>query len=183
MLGHARTAGGPALRELTFHQRAGLLKQLALRLMADKDEFYRISRRTGATDGDSMVDVDGGFGTLLSYASKGRRELPDDTVVLDGAAEPLGKAGTFVGQHLYTPLHGVAVQINAFNFPVWGFLEKLAPALIAGVPTVCTPASQTAYLTAAVFRTINQSGLPPPRSVQPLPGSAAVTPPRRPPPD
>jgi oxepin-CoA hydrolase/3-oxo-5,6-dehydrosuberyl-CoA semialdehyde dehydrogenase len=173
MLGHARTAGGPALRELTFHQRAGLLKQLALRLMADKDEFYRISRRTGATDGDSMVDVDGGFGTLLSYASKGRRELPDDTVVLDGAAEPLGKAGTFVGQHLYTPLHGVAVQINAFNFPVWGFLEKLAPAFIAGVPTVVKPASQTAYLTEAVFRKIIESGLLPAGSVQLLAGSAA----------
>lgn len=173
LLEYARTAGGPALRELTFHQRAGLLKQLALRLMADKDEFYALSRRTGATDRDSMVDVDGGFGTLLSYASKGRRELPDDTVVLDGPVEPLGKNGTFAGQHLYTSLRGVAVQINAFNFPVWGFLEKLAPALLAGVPTVVKPARQTAYLTEAVFRVIVASGLLPAGSVQLIAGSAA----------
>jgi oxepin-CoA hydrolase / 3-oxo-5,6-dehydrosuberyl-CoA semialdehyde dehydrogenase len=173
MLGHARTVGGPALRELTFHQRAGLLKQLGLRLMADKDAFYALSRRTGALDTDSMVDVDGGFGTLLSYASKGRRELPDDTIVLDGPVEPLGKGGTFAGQHIYTSLHGVAVQINAFNFPVWGFLEKLAPAFLAGVPTVVKPASQTAYLTEAVFRVIIESALLPEGSVQLLAGSAA----------
>src|SRR3712207_8680652 len=109
MLDHARTVGGPALRELTFHQRAALLKQLGLRLMAGKEEFYALSRRTGATDRDSAFDVDGGFGTLLSYSSKGRRELPDDTVYLDGAVEPLGKGGTFVGQHLYTPLRGVEI--------------------------------------------------------------------------
>ncbi|MGY1620799.1 phenylacetic acid degradation bifunctional protein PaaZ [Geodermatophilus sp. SYSU D00965] len=173
MLDHARTVGGPALRELTFHQRAGLLKQLGLKLMAGKDEFYALSRRTGATDRDSAVDVDGGFGTLLSYASKGRRELPDDTVVLDGPVEPLGRRGTFAGQHLYTPLRGVAVQVNAFNFPVWGFLEKLAPAFLAGVPTVVKPASQTAYVTAAVFREIVESGLLPEGSVQLLAGSAA----------
>jgi oxepin-CoA hydrolase / 3-oxo-5,6-dehydrosuberyl-CoA semialdehyde dehydrogenase len=171
MLEHARAVGGPALRELTFHQRAGLLKQLGLRLMAGKEELYAISRHTGATDRDSAVDVDGGFGTLLSYASKGRRELPDDTVVLDGPAEPLGRAGTFVGQHLYTPMRGVAVQINAFNFPVWGFLEKLAPAFLAGVPTIVKPASQTAYLTGAVFRTIVESGLLPEGTVQLIAGS------------
>ena len=172
MLDHARTVGGPALRELTFHQRAGLLKQLGLRLMADKDAFYALSRRTGATDRDSAVDVDGGFGTLLSYASKARRELPDDTTVLDGPVEPLGRRGTFAGQHLYSPLRGVAVQINAFNFPVWGFLEKLAPAFLAGVPTVVKPASQTAYLTEAVVRDIIGSGLLPEGSVQLLAGSA-----------
>jgi oxepin-CoA hydrolase / 3-oxo-5,6-dehydrosuberyl-CoA semialdehyde dehydrogenase len=173
MLDHARTVGGPALRELTFHQRAGLLKQLGLRLMADRDEFSALSRRTGATDRDSTVDVDGGFGTLLSYASKGRRELPDDTVVLDGPVEPLGRGGTFAGKHRYTPLRGVAVQINAFNFPVWGFLEKLAPAFLAGVPTVVKPASQTAYLTEAVVRRIVESGLLPEGSLQLLAGSAA----------
>src|SRR4051794_12871383 len=173
MLGHARAVGGPALRELTFHQRAALLKQLGLRLMAEKDAFYALSRRTGATDRDSAVDVDGGFGTLLSYASKARRELPDDTVVLDGAVEPLGRGGTFLGQHLYTPLRGVAVQINAFNFPVWGFLEKLAPAFLAGVPTVVKPASQTAYVTEGVVRRIVDSGLLPEGSVQLLAGSAA----------
>src|SRR3954451_24277249 len=106
MVEHARTVGGPAVRALSFHQRAGLLKALALRLMADKDAFYALSHQTGATDRDSAVDVDGGFGTLLSYASKGRRELPDDRVVLDGPVEPLGRAGTFAGQHLYTPLRG-----------------------------------------------------------------------------
>ena len=173
MLDHARAVGGPALRELTFHQRAGLLKQLGLRLMADKDEFYALSRRTGATDRDTAVDVDGGFGTVLSYASRARRELPDDTVVLDGAVEPLGKRGTFAGQHLWTPLRGVAVQINAFNFPVWGFLEKLAPAFLAGVPTIVKPASPTAYLTEAVVRRIVGSGLLPEGSVQLLAGSAA----------
>ncbi len=173
MLDHGRCVGGPALRELTFHQRAGLLKQLGLRLMADKDEFYALSHRTGATDRDSAVDIDGGFGTVLSYASRARRELPDDTVVLDGAVEPLGKRGTFAGQHLWTPLRGVAVQINAFNFPVWGFLEKLAPAFLAGVPTIVKPASQTAYLTEAVVRTIVESGLLPEGSLQLLAGSAA----------
>src|SRR3954447_18991720 len=173
MLDHARTVGGPALRELTFHQRAALLKQLGLRLMADKDTFYALSRRTGATNADSAFDVDGGFGTLLSYASKGRRELPDDTVVLDGAVELLGRRGSFAGQHLYTPMRGVAVQINAFNFPVWGFLEKLAPAFLAGVPTIVKPASQTAYVTEAVVRTIVESGLLPEGSLQLLAGSPA----------
>src|SRR3954465_508092 len=173
MLDHARTVGGPALQELTFHQRAALLKQLGLRLMADKDAFYALSRRTGATDRDSAVDVDGGFGTLLSYASKGRRELPDDTVVLDGAVEPLGRRGTFAGQHLYTPLRGVAVQINAFNFPVWGFLEKFAPAFLAGVPTVVKPASQTAYPPVAVVGDVIDSGLLPEGALQLLAGSPA----------
>ena len=173
MLDHARRVGGPALRELTFHQRAGLLKALGLKLMADKDEFYALSRRTGATDRDSAVDVDGGFGTLLSYASKARRELPDDTVVLDGAPEVLGKRGTFLGQHVYTSMRGVAVQVNAFNFPVWGMLEKLAPAFLAGVPTVVKPGSQTAYLTELVFRRMVESGLLPEGSEQLLVGSPA----------
>ena len=141
--------------------------------MADKDELYALSHRTGATDRDSAVDIDGGFGTVLSYASKAKRELPDDTIVLDGAVEPLGKRGTFAGQHVYTPLRGVAVQINAFNFPVWGFLEKLAPAFLAGVPTIVKPASQTAYLTEAVVRKIIESGLLPEGALQLLSGSAS----------
>src|SRR3712207_9373391 len=115
--------------------------------MADKEELYALSARTGATDRDNAFDIDGGFGTLLSFASKGRRELPDDTVYLDGAPEQLGKGGTFAAQHVYTSMRGAAVQINAFNFPVWGMLEKLAAAFLAGVPTVVKPASQTAYLT------------------------------------
>ncbi|MDI6627126.1 MAG: phenylacetic acid degradation bifunctional protein PaaZ [Rhodococcus sp. (in: high G+C Gram-positive bacteria)] len=172
MVDYARTVGGPALAALTFHERAALLKQLALTLMAGKEEFYQLSRHTGATVRDSGVDIDGGFGTVLSCASKARRELPNETVYLDGAIEQLGKKGTFLGQHIYTSRRGVAVQINAFNFPVWGFLEKLAPAFIAGVPSIVKPASQTAYLTELVFRRIVESGLLPEGSVQLLCGSA-----------
>ena len=166
LLQHARTVGGPALRELTFHQRAALLKALGGHLMAGKAEFYALSRRTGATDADSGVDVDGGIGTLLSCASRARRELPDATVVLDGAPEPLGRRGTFLGQHLYTSRRGVAVQVNAFNFPVWGLLEKLAPAFLAGVPTVVKPGPQTAFLTELVVRRIVETGLLPEGSLQ-----------------
>ena len=134
-LRHGREVGGPALRELTFHQRAQLLKALGLHLKEHKAELYALSARTGATKTDSWIDIDGGFGVLLGYASKAKRELPNDTVYVDGALEPLGRGGTFVGQHICTPLRGVAVQINAFNFPMWGPLEKFAPAFIAGVPT------------------------------------------------
>ncbi|MEU7141597.1 phenylacetic acid degradation bifunctional protein PaaZ [Nocardia sp. NPDC046473] len=169
---YARTVGGPALAALTFHERAALLKQLGQTLLAGKAEFYEVSRFTGATERDSGIDIDGGIGTLLSYASKARRELPNDTVYLDGAVEQLGKGGTFLGQHIYTSRRGVAVQINAFNFPVWGFLEKLAPAFIAGVPSIVKPASQTAYLTELVFRRIIESGVLPEGSVQLLSGSA-----------
>jgi len=172
MLDYARSVGGPVLRELTFHQRAGQLKALGKLLMAGKDEFYALSTATGATAADSAVDVDGGFGTLLSYASKGTRELPNNTVYLDGDTEPIGRRGTFLGQHIYTSRRGVAVQINAFNFPVWGMLEKLAPAFLAGLPSVVKPASQTAYLTELVFRRIIESGLLPEGSVQLLAGSA-----------
>ena len=172
MIDYARTVGGPALAALTFHERAALLKQLGLTLLAGKEEFYQLSRHTGATTRDSGVDIDGGFGTVLSYASKARRELPNETVYLDGAIEQLGKKGTFLGQHIYTSRRGVAVQINAYNFPVWGFLEKLAPAFIAGVPSIVKPASQTAYLTELVFRRIIESGLLPEGSIQLLCGSA-----------
>jgi oxepin-CoA hydrolase/3-oxo-5,6-dehydrosuberyl-CoA semialdehyde dehydrogenase len=172
MVEHARSVGGPAVRAMTFHERAGLLKQLAKHLMSDKDDLYELSYATGATRRDSMVDIDGGFGTVFSYASKGTRELPNDTVVLDGPAEQLGKGGTFVGRHLYTSRPGVAVQINAFNFPVWGMLEKLAPAFLAGLPSIVKPASQTAYLTEAVVRRIIESGILPEGSLQLLAGSA-----------
>ncbi|MDT7790256.1 MAG: oxepin-CoA hydrolase / 3-oxo-5,6-dehydrosuberyl-CoA semialdehyde dehydrogenase [Pseudonocardiales bacterium] len=171
MVEHARHAGGPAIRELTFHQRALLLKELAKHLSADKDFLYALSSRTGATRRDSMIDIDGGFGTMFSYASKGVRELPNDTVVLDGGPERLGREGTFLGRHLYTSRPGVAVQINAFNFPVWGMLEKLAPAFLAGLPSIVKPASQTAYLTEAVVRRIVESGIVPEGSLQLLCGS------------
>jgi oxepin-CoA hydrolase / 3-oxo-5,6-dehydrosuberyl-CoA semialdehyde dehydrogenase len=165
-LEYGRRVGGPALRELTFHQRAALLKALGLHLREHREELYEVSARTGATLGDSKFDVDGGFGVLLAYASKGRRELPNDTVYVDGALEPLGRGGIFVGQHICTPLRGVAVQINAFNFPVWGPLEKLAPAFLAGVPSLIKPASPTAFLTAKLVELIVSSGLLPAGSVQ-----------------
>ena len=165
-LEYGRGVGGPALRALTFHQRAALLKALAANLREHRDELYALSTRTGATLGDSKFDVDGGIGVLFTYASKGRREMPNDTVYVDGDVEPLGRGGTFLGQHICTPLHGVAVQINAFNFPVWGPLEKFAPAFLAGLPTLVKPASQTAYLTERLVELIIASGLLPEGSLQ-----------------
>src|SRR3954451_16913725 len=132
MLRHARTVGGPALRRMTSHERAWMLKDLANAIMARKEELYELSYETGATRTDGWNDIEGGAGTLFAYASKGRRELPNDTILIDGPVEGLSKRGTFVGQHVLTPLQGCAVHINAFNFPVWGMLEKLAPTLLAG---------------------------------------------------
>ena len=172
VLDYARRVGGPALRELTFHQRAALVKQLAKFLSERKDEFYALSYATGATKGDSWIDIDGGIGTLFVFASKGTRELPDSRVYVDGAAEALSKAGTFIGQHICTPLEGAAVHINAFNFPVWGMLEKLAPTLIAGVPAIVKPATSTAFLTELVVRRIVESGILPAGALQLLCGSA-----------
>ncbi len=165
-LGYGRVVGGPALRELTFHQRAALLKSLGLLLREHRPELYELSARTGATLGDAKFDVDGGIGALLSYASKAKRELPNDRVLPEGQVEPLGRGGTFVGQHILTPRHGVAVQINAFNFPVWGPLEKFAPAFIAGVPSLIKPATQTAYLTARLVELMVGSGLLPDGTLQ-----------------
>jgi oxepin-CoA hydrolase / 3-oxo-5,6-dehydrosuberyl-CoA semialdehyde dehydrogenase len=165
-LAYGRGTGGPALRELTFHQRAALLKALASHLREHRDELYALSAKTGATLGDSKFDIDGGIGVLFSYASKGRRELPNDKVYVDGAVETLSRTGTFVGQHIATPLRGVAVQINAFNFPAWGPLEKFAPAFVAGVPSLIKPASQTAYLTARLAELIIASGILPEGSLQ-----------------
>src|SRR5690606_1522062 len=119
-----------------------------------------------ATKADSMIDIDGGIGTLFAYSSKGRRELPDDTVYVEGALEQLSRGGNFLGQHVATSLQGVAVHINAFNFPVWGMLEKLAPTLLAGVPAIVKPASATAWLAEAAFRMIVESGLLPEGAVQ-----------------
>ncbi|WP_326569028.1 phenylacetic acid degradation bifunctional protein PaaZ [Amycolatopsis rhabdoformis] len=170
-LDHGRRVGGPALRELTFHQRAALLKALASYLREHREELYAVSARTGATLGDSKFDVDGGIGVLFTYASKGKRELPNDTVYIDGAVEPMSKGGTFVAQHIAVPLQGVAIQINAFNFPVWGPLEKFAPAFLAGVPSLVKPASQTAYLTAKLVELIIESGILPEGSLQFIAGS------------
>jgi len=171
-LDHGRRTGGPALRELTFHQRAALLKALASYLREHRDELYELSALTGATLGDSKFDVDGGIGVLFAYAGKGKRELPNDTIYVDGGVEPLSKGGTFLGQHIATPLHGVAVQINAFNFPVWGPLEKFAPAFLAGVPSLIKPAGQTAYLTERLVELTVESGLIPEGSLQLVCGGA-----------
>ena len=166
MLWSARNVGGSNLREMTFHERAALLKSVAKMLTEYKEEFYKLSYATGATKSDSWVDIDGGISTLFVYASKGARELPNSRVYVDGAVEPLSKTGSFVGQHVCLPLEGAAVHINAFNFPVWGMLEKLAPTLLAGVPAIVKPATATAYLTEQVFRRIIDSGILPDGAIQ-----------------
>ena len=166
MVRHARNVGGAALRGMTFHQRADLLKRLGAHLTAHKDALSKLSYDTGATLNDSRIDIDGGIGTLFVYASKGRRELPDGKFLIDGEAESLSKGGKFVGQHVYLPREGVAVQINAFNFPVWGMLEKLAPSILAGMPVIAKPASATAYLAEAAVRLIVDSGILPPGALQ-----------------
>ena len=166
MAEYARTVGGPALRRMTFHERARMLKALAQHLTARKEFFYLISAATGATKGDHWIDIDGGIGTLFAYASRGRRDLPDETYYVDGPTEALSKGGTFVGRHICVPLEGVAVHINAFNFPVWGMLEKLSVALLAGVPCIVKPASQTAYLTELMVRRIVEAGILPDGALQ-----------------
>jgi oxepin-CoA hydrolase/3-oxo-5,6-dehydrosuberyl-CoA semialdehyde dehydrogenase len=171
VLEHARNIGGPALRTLTFHDRAAMLKRLAKFLTERKDEFYALSYATGATRFDSMIDIDGGIGTLFAYASRGARELPNSRVYVDGDVEMLSKSGSFVGQHICVPLEGVAVHINAFNFPVWGMLEKLAPTLLAGVPAFVKPATTTAYLTELVVRRAVESGILPEGALQLVCGS------------
>jgi len=171
VLQFARTEGQKSLGALTFHQRAVLLKQLAVALTERKEELYELSKRTGSTVRDSLSDVDGGIGVLFTYSSKGRRELPNAQVYVDGPAESLSKDGSFLGQHVYTRLPGVAVQINAFNFPMWGALEKFAPAFLAGVPTVVKPATPTAYVAEAWVRILVESGLLPEGSLQLISGS------------
>lgn len=165
MLEYSRSVGGPALRDLTFVQRAQMLKDLSKFLLNHIDEFVEISYQTGATRRDTVVDVDGGIGTLAVLANKALKSLPDSRVLADGDLEQLSKGGTFAGRHVYTSKPGVAVQINAFNFPVWGMLEKFAPAFLAGMPSLVKPASQTSYLTEAVVRKIVSSQLLPEGSI------------------
>lgn len=162
----AKSKGGLALREMTFHERAKMLKSLALYLQERRDHLYKLSFMTGATLADSKVDIDGGIGTMMVFASKGRREMPDGHVYLDGETETLSRSGTFLGQHVCLPLQGVAVHINAFNFPVWGMLEKLAPSLLAGMPAIVKPATATAWLTHACFEMMIESGFLPEGAVQ-----------------
>jgi oxepin-CoA hydrolase / 3-oxo-5,6-dehydrosuberyl-CoA semialdehyde dehydrogenase len=171
MVEYATSVGGPALRRMTFHERALMLKAMAQHLMARKDEFYVVSAATGATKQDSWIDIDGGIGTFFAYASRGRREMPNERFYIDGPTEMLSKGGTFVGRHICVPLEGVAVHINAFNFPVWGMLEKLAPTLLAGMPAIVKPATVTSFLTETVFRSMIDANLFPRGAVQLLCGS------------
>ena len=171
VLEHARNAGGPALREMTFHQRATMLRTLAKKLSELKEEFYTLSYCTGATKNDALIDIDGGIGTVFAFAGKGARELPNAHVYVDGDVEGLSKGGSFVGQHLYVSREGAAVHINAFNFPVWGMLEKLAPTLLAGMPAIVKPATATAYLTELVVRRIVESKILPEGALQLVCGS------------
>ncbi|QDI74688.1 MULTISPECIES: phenylacetic acid degradation bifunctional protein PaaZ [Leisingera] len=166
MLDYARTVGGPALRKLTFHDRARMLKALAGHLNQHKQALYDLSFNTGATQSDHMIDIDGGIGTMFVFASKGRREMPDAHVYLDGDVEQLSRNGTFLGQHICTPLRGVAVHINAFNFPVWGMLEKLAPTLLAGVPAIVKPATNSCYVTELAVKLMLDSGILPEGALQ-----------------
>jgi oxepin-CoA hydrolase / 3-oxo-5,6-dehydrosuberyl-CoA semialdehyde dehydrogenase len=171
VLDYARRVGGPALRVLTFHERAALLKALGRKLAELKDEFYELSYHTGATKADAWSDIDGGIGTMLVFASKGSRELPNSHLYVDGAVEGLSRGGSFVGQHICVPLEGAAVHINAFNFPVWGMLEKLAPTLLAGMPAIVKPATATAYLAERVVRRIIDSAILPEGALQLVAGS------------
>lgn len=160
VLDYAREAG-EGLRSLTFHQRADLLKSLTTFLTERKDLLHQLSFSTGATRRDSRVDVDGGIFTLSTYASRAKRELPNKNFILDSGPEALSKSGNFFGQHAFTTMQGVAVHINAYNFPCWGMLEKLAPALLAGVPVVTKPATVTSYVAEALARLIVESGIVP----------------------
>lgn len=172
MLNYARTVGGPKLRSYTFHERALMLKRIAIKLMERKEEFYPLSYLTGATRTDSWVDIEGGIGTFFAYASRGRREFTNERFHIDGPTEPLSKNGTFVGRHIMVPLEGAAVHINAFNFPVWGMLEKMAPALLAGVPCVVKPATTGSHLSHAVFKAILDTNELPEGAIQLICGEA-----------
>ena len=171
MYAFARDVGSPGLRGMTFQERGRMLKRLALHLHAIKETFYEVSWATGATRADSWIDIEGGIGNLFANASL-RRKLPDTPFATDGDFVPLGKEGTFGGHHLLVPKRGVAVHINAFNFPVWGMLEKCAVNWLAGVPAIVKPATVTSFLTEAVVAAIHESGILPPGALQLVCGSA-----------
>lgn len=171
MMDYARKTGGTALRKMTFQERGRMLKALAMHLDSKKEVFYNVSWATGATRADSWIDIEGGIGNLFTYASL-RRQFPDETFCLDGEAAKLSKNGTFIGHHICVPKEGVAIHINAFNFPVWGMLEKIAVNLLAGVPAIVKPATVTSFLTEAVVKEITASGILPPGALQLICGSA-----------
>jgi oxepin-CoA hydrolase/3-oxo-5,6-dehydrosuberyl-CoA semialdehyde dehydrogenase len=172
VLNYGRTKGGSALSKMTFHERARALKALALYLLEKKDHYYQLSFKSGATKIDSWIDIEGGIGNLFVMSSKGRREMPDSPFYVDGKPEILSKEGSFIGHHLFVPKKGIAVHINAFNFPIWGMLEKIAVNLLAGVPAVVKPATATSYLTEAMVKDIIASGILPEGSLQLICGSA-----------
>jgi oxepin-CoA hydrolase / 3-oxo-5,6-dehydrosuberyl-CoA semialdehyde dehydrogenase len=165
VLNYARIKGNPALRKMTFHERGRMLKALAVHLQSHLGKFYSLSYKTGATKSDSWIDIEGGIGNLFSYASL-RRKFNDDPFYVDGEPANLSKSGSFIGRHILVPKRGTAVHINAFNFPVWGMLEKIAVNLLAGVPAVVKPATVTSFLTEAVVREIIASGILPDGSLQ-----------------
>lgn len=171
-LHYGRSVGGQALRKQTFHERARALKALALYLLERKEKYYALSTRTGATKVDSWIDIEGGIGNLFVYSSKGRRELPNLPFMIDGKPEMLSKGGSFIGQHICVPREGIAIHINAFNFPIWGMLEKVAVNHLAGVPAIVKPATQTSYLTELVVKDIIASKILPEGSLQLISGSA-----------
>ncbi|MFN0031294.1 MAG: phenylacetic acid degradation bifunctional protein PaaZ [Flavobacteriales bacterium] len=171
MLHYARTTGNPALRKMTFHERGRMLKALAFFLTEQKDKYYKLSYCTGATRVDNLIDIDGGIGNLFAYSSL-RRQFPDETYFVDGDMAKLSKGGTFHGHHIMVPKEGVAIHINAFNFPVWGMLEKIAVNLLAGMPAIVKPATITSYVTEAVVRDIVASGILPHGALQLICGSA-----------
>ena len=171
MYDFARETGGHALRKMTFQERGRMIKALALHLHSKKDSFYKVSSATGATKIDSWIDIEGGIGNLFANASL-RRKLPDTSFAVDGDFIPLSKAGTFGGHHILVPKEGVAIHINAYNFPIWGMLEKIAVNLLAGVPAIVKPATVTSYLTEFMVREIHASGILPKGALQLVCGSA-----------
>lgn len=171
MMRYARQVGGPQLRKLTFHERGRMLKALAFYLLERKEYFYEIAALSGATRSDNWIDIEGGIGNLFSYASL-RRQFPNERYYVEGEAVKLSKNNTFIGHHIMVPREGVAIHINAFNFPVWGMLEKIAVNLLAGVPAIVKPATLTSYITEAVFEEIIKSEILPEGSLQLICGSA-----------
>ena len=170
MHGYARDVGGPALRKLTFHDRARMLKALAMHLTEHKQQLYDLSFETGATQSDHAFDIDGGIGTMFVFASKGRREMPDAQIYLDGELEQLGRTGSFMGQHVCVSKQGVGIHINAYNFPVWGMLEKFAPTFLAGVPSIVKPATASCYVTHLCVKLMLDSGILPEGALQLISG-------------
>lgn len=171
MMKYARSVGGPTLRKMTFHERGRMLKALALHLLSIKNKFYGSSAQSGATQLDSWIDIEGGIGNLFTYASL-RKQFPDETYYVDGEHAPLSKGGSFIGQHICVPKQGVAIHINAFNFPIWGMLEKIAVNLLAGVPAIVKPATVTCYVTELMVKEIVDSKILPEGSIQLICGSA-----------